>query len=447
VGFVLASCATYEPAPLEPSALYEDLQQRGTTTLSDAAPQSPSPWFPLASVIAPEDGLTLAEANTLALIYSPAIRAVRLRAKTSRVAALYAGLLENPELSLGPQISTRTNELIFPISLSWQLPLFGQVEAEREALGAAEREQLLEVVLAEFEVLKDIREKFLRAASLKSQIEALDQAQQELTKLLVAVEALVALREADAVLLFLVRTEQETLEVERMERVADLRTVERDLRHLLGLLPDASVAFETESPDLPTLEPSELLPSPLLRLPKVQRAAFAYEVAEAELRHEITKQFPAITLGPSGESDRGEGLLGIGLGITLPFFQRNQGGIAKAETARDGARLSYQDALLAATHEADAARAQYEAARERIEHFRNGPMKDVDAVVAAMRTQEKAGRFAVLERISAERAMTDGFLRLLKLEEQVLMTTFDWAYRRGQAFAPGTTAFGQELLP
>lgn len=60
-----------------------------------------------------------------------------------------------------------------------------------------------------------------------------------------------------------------------------------------------------------------------------------YEAAQASWRLEIAKQYPDIHIGLGYTYDTGINKIGFGLtGISLPIFDRNQGGIARAEANR-----------------------------------------------------------------------------------------------------------------
>jgi outer membrane protein TolC len=87
-----------------------------------------------------------------------------------------------------------------------------------------------------------------------------------------------------------------------------------------------------------------------------------YDAAQAALQLEIAKQYPDIHLGPGYTYDTGTNRIGFGLsGITLPIFDRNEGGIAQAEAKRKEAAArtaALQDAII---NDLDHALAHYQA--------------------------------------------------------------------------------------
>lgn len=59
-----------------------------------------------------------------------------------------------------------------------------------------------------------------------------------------------------------------------------------------------------------------------------------YQVAEANLRVEVARQYPQVRLGPGLVWDQGDRIWQIGLSLPLALLQRNEAGIAAAEARR-----------------------------------------------------------------------------------------------------------------
>ena len=64
--------------------------------------------------------------------------------------------------------------------------------------------------------------------------------------------------------------------------------------------------------------------------------------ADRVLRHEVTKRFPDMSLGPIFESEEGVERLGLGVGVSLPLWNRNRRAIVEACATRRVARSAYQ---------------------------------------------------------------------------------------------------------
>ena len=61
----------------------------------------------------------------------------------------------------------------------------------------------------------------------------------------------------------------------------------------------------------------------------------AHDTSEAELQREIRKQYPELEIGPGFEHDGGDSKVGLGIGLSLPLWNRNKEGIAQASATRD----------------------------------------------------------------------------------------------------------------
>ncbi len=59
-----------------------------------------------------------------------------------------------------------------------------------------------------------------------------------------------------------------------------------------------------------------------------------YAASESALQLEIARQYPDIHLGPGYEYDQGDNKWALGLSLTLPVLNQNQGAIAEAEARR-----------------------------------------------------------------------------------------------------------------
>src|SRR5262249_22145519 len=99
----------------------------------------------------------------------------------------------------------------------------------------------------------------------------------------------------------------------------------------------------------------------------VRRALAEYAAADAALRLEIAKQYPDFEIGPGYQLEERNSFFTVGLVVTLPIRNRNQGPIAEAEARRKeaGARfLSTQAQVIA---QSEGALARYQAAFSELE--------------------------------------------------------------------------------
>lgn len=432
---VLPACVGYTPQPLEPREELLLLALRaGTNDVGDDQPRPwNASWFPLEAEVRIDDGLTLGEANALALFYSPAVRAARADAGVAGAQVLQAGVLSNPQLFLGPRMSVRDSQVIFPAGITWDLPLWGERDAQRDLADARLTEKSVDVVDVELTILRHVRAAFLRLGRLQREdvvLEALSTASRQTVDW---VEGLRRAGEVDSVALYLARTERDEASAQLETARAEAIRVRRELFALLGLLPDAPVALvvDESAASLPALpDPDD---AALLRTPTLRAAESVYAATEAALRLEIARQYPGIQFGPQFEDDRGDPTIGFGLGVTLPLFDRNKGGIAAAQASRQRAREHYVSTLLQAAHAEARARDDLGATVRLLQIHRQGAMQDADEAARSLELRLRAGRADVVEVLAAQRAIARARARLMELEEQAAVASLAAAVAGGLA--------------
>jgi cobalt-zinc-cadmium efflux system outer membrane protein len=433
------ACRSYVPAPLEPSAELEALTRRlALPPGSSTTDRAPSDWFPIATEIALDDGLDLAEANALALVCAPQLRTARDAARISGAQLLGAGVPANPELVLGPRVTTQRPDLIFPAGLAFEIPLDGRRARERDAADARATAAVARVQDAELTTLAELRASFVELAfsarerALRSALVA------AIDPVTTWIDRLHAAGECDDVTAYLVHLERDDAEARLAELDASVGAARRAVLAQLGLLPDAPVAIRL---DLDPLAMPELAPSPseaIIRLPRLRAAEADYAAAEAELARQVARQIPALRFGPEYESDRGEQSLGLGLSLALPIFDRNRGPIAVAEAEREAARNRYQDALLAARHAEAGARAEWQSAATRLRQWRTGALRDAGNAERALEQRLRSGHVEVLEVVAVLRAIGNARGRELELDRSSTLA------RLRAAVAAGAVLYGNE---
>ena len=91
-----------------------------------------------------------------------------------------------------------------------------------------------------------------------------------------------------------------------------------------------------------------------------------YAAAEAVLRLEIAKQYPDIHFNPGYQFDAGKDKWGLGLSITLPILNQNQGAIGEAEAKRHEAAAKFNVVQTKVLADCDRAAASVGAARVKV---------------------------------------------------------------------------------
>jgi cobalt-zinc-cadmium efflux system outer membrane protein len=342
----VAGCQGYQPKPLDLEAHRSVWAERSpgrdgvVAFAQQLAAQSQSP-----SVYDPSDGLTLAEAEVVALVFNPELRLARARAAVAQASAQYAGLWEDPIFSLDVLriIESVPEPWILGTSLGFTIPLSGRLDAEQDRAAAEYQTALARVAQNEWEVIVELRTTWLEWSSAKLQADVTMELVERLQHIVGIVERLEQVGEIP-------RLESRLFKIEAMARSTDARELqaratllELAIKALLGLRPESPIAFEAilslPSPEFPQDSREQLLErtNPVLAVARAE-----YEVAEQILRREIRKQYPDLDIGPAYENEEDQSRIGFTGSLPIPILNRNRGGIAEAQAEREARRAAFE---------------------------------------------------------------------------------------------------------
>lgn len=337
----LATCARYQPLPLTQASVEQALTPPPPEALAEQAEKLHHPVLePLP--IRLDDGLSPDEAAVLAVLLNPSLRAARDQRALAGAQVLQAGLLPNPELSftiekpVGGDTTGTVNG--FGADLGWEI---SSLVARSARVRAAEEERAsvdLGIAWQEWQVALAAKSGVYRLSSLDGQVRLGREVRSDLeanrdtiqklvrqgmrtSKDLAAAKA--ALRQADSVLIDLQKQASQ-------QRLALART--------LGLPPDSEIQLQ-EGGELPAhVDPppaAEIIDGLEQRRLDLIALRHGYESQEAALRAAVLNQFPKISIGPvAGRDVENVDTFGLGISISLPFFDRNQAKIAAEQATR-----------------------------------------------------------------------------------------------------------------
>lgn len=143
-----------------------------------------------------------------------------------------------------------------------------------------------------------------------------------------------------------------------------------------------------------------------LNRPDLLGALAAYAASQAVLQGEIARQYPNLALGPGYQLDQGKGKWSVGLGVTLPVFNRNAGPIAAAEAGRAAAAANFMAVQNRVLAEVDRAAADYASVQADLEIVR-GLRTALERQTRLMRARHEAGEISRLELVRAEMELAD----------------------------------------
>ena len=390
---ILTGCATYAALPLGDGQGASSVAQLAVPTSAMPLPALPIHRFD------PSDGLDATEVAMLAVANSPALKLKRDELGLARAQAFAAGLLPDPQLSLGedfPQHSGPGLSTAFNLGISEDISAL-LTRSSRSAEAHSHVEQVnLDLLWAEWQTVAQARQLFDQVVSLRAQQQRL----QMEADALAPVDRYVRMALQAGDLTYDTASAGLNADADVRKRLGDtavqLHQAESDLHMLLGLAASAPVELvDSSEPVQPTAaQIQQALTDLPARRPDLLALQAGYAAQDAALRGAILAQFPALVLGFNTARDTSAIYTrGFSIGIGLPLFNRNRGNIAIERATRVQLRDAYDERVLAAR--SDVQRLQADLAT--LEAQRAPLIAHVHQLDAARRSAETAWRGQLLD--------------------------------------------------
>jgi outer membrane protein TolC len=350
----------YRPRPLDPLRLEAEYRSRDLADpglrafVAASGKHQPAAWD--------LDSLTLA-----AYYFNPRVAAARRRYEASRAAVLTAKGRPNPSLSLG---GGWTNSPESPLVVHFD-PAITLETAGKRGLRILAAEQQAEVARLEaaetaWKVRGEVRGAMLALLVEAAEVDLLAAESRLRGAAVSLLERRLSVGEASRPEVDLVRAEQNAIEIASKEaegRVAESRA---QLAAALGVPVSALQTVRLDSalldrpPSAPALDTAQQ--AGLVNRPDVRRSLAEYAVAEADLRLQVAKQYPDISLLPGYGFDEGHHKFTLGPSLEIPVINLNRGPIAEAEARRAQAAAEFLAVQAQAISEVEEANGRYQAA-------------------------------------------------------------------------------------
>ncbi len=381
----ITGCTHFQPAPLDAAKTARDFDSR---TLADAGLRA---FLETNHVTGdcPRASWDLETLTLAAFYFHPDLDVARAKWAVATAGQKTAGERQNPTLSFTPGYNTTTTipspwivtpTLDLPIETAGKR---GYRIAQAAQLSEAAR---LNIASVAWQVRRRVWQSLLDFSAAR-ETESLLKAQRALQA--ENIRLLQGQREAGAISSF---------EVTQAKLAADnaqlaLRDVERQAAEARGQLAEA-IGIPLQALDgvelsfvgldaLPTEVPAtEARRQALLHRADILSALSEYAASESALQLEIAKQYPDVHLNPGYEFDQGDNKWSLGLSVTLPVLNQNQGAIAEAEARRKESAASFNALQARVLAEIDCGVTGYRAAL--------GKQGDAASMLANQAKQESA---------------------------------------------------------
>ena len=189
----------------------------------------------------------------------------------------------------------------------------------------------------------------------------------------------------------------------------DTESARADLRVLLQLPATTKLELTTDmeyrriDPDVRAMQQLALDGRPDIRVKRIARAQ-----RSADLKLAQAYRYPDVTIGggyalqgPQGPDNPQQ--LGLSVGVPLPLFNRNQGGIAQGEVNVQVAEADLRKTLVEVENQVDIAHRNLIQSRNLVEAYQKGVLEDARQTLTIVERAYERGGATILELLDAAR--------------------------------------------
>ncbi len=445
--FALASgCAQFVPRPLS--------AQRSVAAFRARSLQNPRLRAFLAANHVPPPGpggrWGLKALTLTAIYYQPALAEARARLLMAQAAQITAAERPNPSLAVGPGydrgVAAVPSPWIVPIALDWPLETAGR-RGDRMALALHEaamgRWDLIGTV---WRVRSRLRTGLLRLFAARRTARLLARETAALKRILTLLQGQLAAGNVSSFEVTQARIALDKAVLARQAAAGQVRRARIALAGALGVTPRAlsgvrlSFAQFNEFPR--QLTRPQVRRQALIDRADVRAALEQYAASQSALQLQIARQWPDIDLGPgftwNGQL-AGDSEWQLGLRLTLPVLNHNQGPIAEARARRRWAAAHFLAVQAAAINEIDGTLAAYRSSLTQ-QATAESLLRALEQRLRAVRSQVASGESPPLDLSTAEVAFDSGARDALNahVHAQMALGRLEAALQSPLTLAPST---------
>ncbi|HEY1662301.1 MAG TPA: TolC family protein [Verrucomicrobiae bacterium] len=405
----LCGCAHFQPQPISPEKTAADFDSRSLTNENLQAFLSTNHF---------SGAWDLRSLTLVAFYYQPALAEAQSQWTLARAAEITAGERPNPTVSVTPgydtQIPNNPSPWMIPVSFDIPIETAGKrgkrIEEAKHSSEAAYWDYIGQIWQARSHVRAALLS-FYAAQEDEKLISGQETAQNNVVRLL---EGQLQAGSISSYEVTQARVTLETTQLARQDAIGQLNQARAQLAGVLGVPLGALAGVEFSFNDFKNfprdLTAPEIRRQALLNRADVRGALAEYAASQSALQIEIANQYPDVHLGPGyawNNGNAGDNEWQLGLTVTLPLLNQNQGGIAGAKAKRAEAAAHFLTIQAGAISEIDSAVAGYDAALQKsatAEKLSTDLQRQMDST----RAQARAGEIDALALANAETEFAAG---------------------------------------
>lgn len=322
--------------------------------------------------------LTLAQIQEIARNQNPTFKEFAASRAAARAEVLQALAYPNPELEAGAGIATareapRESALEYGLGLFQVLEWPGKRKARRKAAEAQEPIAAREEDVFRATLRADVAKAYHTVLFYQHGVELAKAALGTEREIEVIVRRRVEGGEAPQI--DLTKAQVETLKASRtvQAQARQFETAKAVLNTLAGrALPPGFVLEDTLEEDLSGANLNQAQQIALGQHPTLRRLDAILRQRELAIGRERTAWYPDLKVGLSPGQELDKTGLGASIGMELPFWNRNQGGIAAAQAELQKNQAELEKARQEVLRDLETGAQSYESAREQLVAFQGG---------------------------------------------------------------------------
>ncbi len=400
-----SGCQSATPAS-DPSTVSANLKQRMGQTIPSRTGATPITLPPGAAL---EDGITEDEAVSIALWNNAAFQELLVDLGLARSDLIQAGLLPNPEFLYFFGVTDKPFKYAFefPIEAIWLRPIRLR-SATKETDRTAER-----LTQAGLDLMRDVRQAYADVLLAKERVRVA----RESVKLRGRIAELAEKRrkagdispqEADTARIDALQAEQDATRVGYEVPIAEER-----LRNLMGISPlNGSLSLDpSPPPGCGEFDVEVLTRDALATRPDALAAAEAVAAAQARLKFAKLGWVRLLGIGDASSGRNTGHEFGPALRFTVPLFNRNQGGIARAEAELERAVRNQKTVAYQIILDVQRSYLQYRQTCAELDVLLKKVRPAVESNIRRAQAAYQEGNVTIFVVLEATRQLLDNYLR------------------------------------
>ena len=411
---VLAGCATFHPEPISPEKTAATFDTRSLTNAHLRAfletNHITGEW--------PRDSWDLSALTLTAFYYQPALAEARAHWAVVEGTKITAGERPNPTVSVTPGYDAQIPGNFSPwlLNVNFDVPI---ETAGKRGKRIAEAGHLSEAaywsfVSAAWQTRSHIRAALLNLYATRETESLLAQQEAAQSNVVRLLEGQLAVGVVSSYEVTQARVTLGTTRLARQDATGQSAQARVQLANALGLplhaLDGVELSFAGLDEFPQQLTEPEVRRQALLNRADVRGALAQYAASQSALQLEIANQYPDVHLGPGygwNTGSAGDNEWTLGLSVTLPVLNQNQGPIAEAKANRATAAAHFLTVQTTAITEIDSALAGYNAALQKSATAKS-LLGDLQKQLDSVQAQAQAGEVEPLTLANAEAEYATG---------------------------------------